>query len=158
MDDKLAVLSRKLKEEAALLGGQIEPSSLERALREGRGEYIEEDGLLVAFGALWPRLSALEVGSIWVDTEYRGRKLSSRVFQALLGRQREGIPLFLITHEPHVVHLALKHDMQEADAQSWSTIIPWSASCGPCDRLPDLQKPACHFRGVREECRLFYKI
>ncbi len=157
MDNKWNVLSQQMKKEDALLGSQVEPDLLEHALEQGYAQIRERDGCIVSFGALWPREGALELGSLWVSSTWRGHKFGSDVFASLLAQATRDRPLFLITHVPHVVHLALKHNMEEASAMDWANVVPWSASCGLCDRLPDAQKPLCQFKAVPSECRLFFK-
>ena len=157
MYDKLVVLSERMRCEKALLGGQVMPESLQQALEEGRAEFVERGGGIIAFGALWTRESVVELGSLWVAQEHRGQKHSSAVFARLVTRAPVSLRLFLITHEPHVVHLALKHGLYETARESWVAAIPWSASCGPCDRLVEADKMHCPFRAVSDECRLFVR-
>ncbi|MFA6601569.1 MAG: GNAT family N-acetyltransferase [Candidatus Paceibacterota bacterium] len=158
MYDKLIVLSKKMKSEKALLGGQLEVASLWKALQEERAEFIIQDGEIIAFGALWPREHSIELGSMWVAAGHRGHGFGSIVFSHLIARSSINIRLFLITYSPLVTHLALKNGMREADRENWMRAIPWSASCEPCDRLPEADKPLCPFRAIERECRLFFKV
>ena len=155
--EKLAVLCRKMVTEEALLGGQLTPDYLQQAIQEGRAIFIEQNLEIIAFGALWARECSTELGSLWVATEHRGKKLASKVFGRLVGHVTNRPPLFLITHVPQVIHLAQKCGMCESNRENWTKIVPWSASCGPCDRFSEVDKVQCSFRAVEGECRLFYK-
>ncbi len=157
MYSKLEVLSEKMKSEKALLGDQLSPSSLQLALQEKRAELIIQEGEIVAFGALWQREQSLELGSMWVDFKYRGQGFGSLVFSRLVARVQTATRLFVITHNPLIIHLALKNDMHEASRADWMSAVPWSASCGPCDRLLEVDKISCPFRCVEKECRLFFR-
>ncbi|MBI5420994.1 MAG: GNAT family N-acetyltransferase [Parcubacteria group bacterium] len=155
--EMLKELERKMQSEKSLLGGQLGFESLQKALQENRAVCIAKGAEIIAFGALWPRENCIELGSLWVATNHRNQKLGSQTFNSLVGMVPVGSVFFLITHEPAVVHLATKHGMIEASAGNWTEVVPWSASCGPCDRLCENQKITCPFRAVSLECRMFLK-
>ncbi len=156
--DKWQHLATFLQEEEVLLGERNTAGSLAQAYEDGRAELVEDDGDIIAFTALWytPVMGWYEMGSVWVHTDHRGRKLGTRVFNGALQRIPQDVQPFLITHNPRVVHLALQAGWQEATSETW-TLVPWSATCGPCDRWDtDEQKRVCPFRAVAHECRLFF--
>jgi GNAT superfamily N-acetyltransferase len=157
MDKKFEVLSERMKREPALLGEQLGATSLFNAVQEGRAWIKEGHGEIFAFGALWYRDRSIELGSLWVATEHRGKGRGSEVFDSLITRFPTRLPLFLITHHPKVVYLSLSRGMREACRDDWTTAIPWSASCGPCDQRADQDKADCPFRAVHSKCRLFFK-
>ncbi len=158
MYNKLIVLSERMRHEGALLGGQLSAESLQQALQEERAESISQDGEIIAFGALWPRERSIELGSMWVATEHRGRGFGSTIFGRLIARAPKNTRLFLISHNALIVHLALKNSMQEANKENWANAVPWSASCGPCDRLTETEKSNCPFMCAEKECRLFFRV
>lgn len=153
----LSKLEQGMRIEKSLLGGQLNLESLQKALQENRAVCIVQDGEIIAFGALWPRENSIELGSLWVAARHRNQKLGSQIFDSLVGMIPDDSAFFLITHEPAIVHLALKYGMVEASKGDWVEMIPWSASCGPCDRLGEDQKINCPFRAVSLECRMFSK-
>lgn len=157
MRKKIEVLSKKMKKEQALLGDRLEPELLHQAVKEGRAVFIEANSEIIAFAALWPAEQSMEMGSSWVDPEHRGKGFASELFERRLALVPANLPLFLLTRSPQVVHLAKKHGMLEASEKDWFKFIPWSASCGPCDRLPEAEKAHCPFRAVHTECRLFVR-
>ena len=158
MNNKLVVLSQRMRCEEALLGPQLTVESLQQALQEERVETIVHNGEIIAFGALWPREQSIELGSMWVATEHRGRGFGSTIFSRLVTRAHKNKRLFLISHNILIVHLALKKSMQEANKENWASMVPWSASCGPCDRLKETEKAKCPFMCVEKECRLFFRV
>ncbi len=155
MYNKLHVLSNRMRNEEALLGGQLTPELLKKALDEGRATCIEEDGEIVAFGAHWDRGTSLELGSLWVATTHRGKRLGSFIFDTLVHKPRNEVPLFLITSAPQVIHLAARNGFKEATRESWDARIPFSASCGLCDRILEPARQQCPYRAMRDECQLF---
>lgn len=157
MNDRLNLLAQSMQIEGALLGGQLTAASLKQALEERRAVTIERDDTVAAFGSLWFREGSVELGSLWVSVANRNQGLCSQIFRSLLDRAPTHLPLFLITHDPHVMHLALKHGMTEATPFTWTASIPVASSCGPCDRLPDAEKSRCPFKAVHNECRLFVR-
>ncbi len=160
MEEKWKVLSRRLKSERSLLGSRVEAKALFEIWLSGSAEIIECSEGIIAFGALWSVSTKrakgwLEIGSLWVADEFRGRGIISELFASLVMRISNKDRAFLITHDPKVVHLAIKHGMHEENVGTWFTNVPREASCAPCDRVPNRDKHGCQFRAVKNECRMF---
>ena len=160
MQDKWKVLSKRLKGERSLLGSRVEAEVLLKIWLTGNAEVVESGNDIIAFGALWSASKKgaeqwLEIGSLWVAGEFRGRGIISELFASLIIRISDKNRAFLITHDPKVAHLAVKHGMHEESVGTWFASVPWEASCGPCDRMPNRDKTICRFRAVTNECRLF---
>jgi hypothetical protein len=153
------VLSERLKTERDLLGTRVEAENLARAWNEGRayGEFV--DGQIVSFCARWPtdEPAVEEVGTCWSAPEVRSRGYASRAFGALIHSASPSLRLFLITHRIEMVRIAHAHGWKEESADGWATYIPWKASCGVCDRIPEAEKPSCPYRAVPSECRMFVR-
>lgn len=148
-------LAESLQEEAAIMGYRNTPRNLKRIHDSGLAAMeIGKDGKIIAFAALWPtgHPSWLEIGSVWVDRNFRGRKLSSGIFRQLI---REMIPAgkqaFLITHSvSRIIHLVERHGFIKVPADGWNESVPFSVTCEPCDRE---DRRNCPLKG--SECLLF---
>jgi len=146
-----------LSEESALMGTRINAVALLDLYEAGRAELVEVDGQIVAFAALWdtPSEDWFELGSVWVHPEFRGRSFGSQVFQKLLVLA-QAYKVFLITHNPKIMHLALQAGWIEADLSTWSN-VPFLATCDPCDRWQtDGERMRCKYRATRSDCQLFF--
>ncbi|MCB9798380.1 GNAT family N-acetyltransferase [Candidatus Nomurabacteria bacterium] len=149
-------LANNLNSESDLLGGRLSADLLERKFLEGQAVLVSEGLVIVAFAALWetPDDRWFELGSVWVHPRARGRGLASEIFGKLLVLAND-ISAFLLTHNDKVSHLAQKAGWRESSVDTWD-IVPWSASCGVCDRLATHQQRLhCPLRAVPEQCRLF---
>ncbi len=159
MMNKWLVLSMRLRQENDLLGTRILPENLATITEAGRAACVENsDGEIIAFAATWYTPDPLwgEVGSVWVHSAYRGRGLAAKVFRDLIDKSHhQTYKIFLITHEPKVVHLSLTAGLVEVSKENWNS-VPWAATCGECDRwATDTEKFACPFRALPTDCRLF---
>ena len=74
MHSKLMKLSEKIMSENSLLRVRLGVESLEKAWQESRLviKQDEQNGEIIACGALWHRKNSVELGSLWVDSEHRG--------------------------------------------------------------------------------------
>ena len=155
--DKWQRLVGDLGNEKDLLLGRLTAEELESLCRQELGWIQERDGYIVACTFLFPTpaYNWYELGSVWVEASFRGQGLAANVFRScgasVRGHKRK---CFLITKHPKVAHLATDVGFLEADLASWN-VVPWTASCGPCDRLPDSEKPNCPLRAVPAECRTY---
>jgi hypothetical protein len=152
-------LSADLQKESALLGERNNPDSLKRVYEEGKAALLTEGDRIIAFIAIWDTgvPGWLEFGSLWVAAEHRDKKLGSKMFGILDALYIGSDQVFIITHNPKVVHLALLLGYTELNAHTWET-VPWNATCGPCDRyLTTEDKLRCPYKAVASECRLLYK-
>lgn len=147
-------LAKSLQEEAAIMGYRNTPENLKNIHRLGLAALEIEGGKIIAFAALWPTNHPLwlEIGSIWVDRDFRGRKHSSRIFQQLI-RQKipTGKKTFLVTHNvSSIIHLVEKHGFINVPAAEWDENTPFSVTCKPCEKE---DKQDCPLKG--SECLLF---
>ncbi len=160
--EKWEVLSQAMREEntdgSVFLAERISPEALRRAYEEQRAVFVEEDGRILGFAALWEtaEVAWLEVGSLFVVRDARGRGLSSRLYPERLALIPPGIRSFVVTHRPEAAHLALRHGYVEATKQDWHTLAPYALVCGPCDRRRD-DKLQCPLQAMRNECRLLVR-
>lgn len=151
-------LSMKLHDETDLLGARIAPQNLLRSWEAGHAIVRHVEDEIIAYVSLWETNHPLwfELGTLWVDREYRGRKISSDIFYECFNTRSNGSGIFIITHNPKVIHLGNKFGFSEATIETWSS-LPWSVTCAPCDRFPDDEKHRCPFKATREECTLLFK-
>lgn len=160
--NKWEVLSKALQAEGSdtFLLARVTAEALEQTHEQGMGVIIEENGHIIACGFLWPTDEAevLELGTLWVSPARRGKGLSSQIFaQRLMLPCTTGKKLFIVSHEPIVAHHTHTHGFVEATTQTWHTLLSVQHTCGPCDRIPQAQKPHCPLRAVRTKCRLFVR-
>ncbi len=157
--NKWMVLSMRLRQEQDLLGTRILPENLADITAAGRASYVESgQGDIIAFAAIWysPDPCWGEVGSVWVHSAHRGQGLAAQVFRNLIAKSHhQPYKIFLITHDPKVVHLSMSAGLVEVTKKDWNS-VPWTATCGECDRwATDAQKIACPYRALPTDCRLF---
>ena len=135
MDAKWVTLGRELRQEIFLRSDRIRARLLCSVWQTGNAEIIELNGLIVAFGALWPideHDAWFELGSLWVVPEFRGKGLMSSIFAKLACRIPEHGHFFLLTREPKIAHLAGKHKMrEETDVAAWFASPPWDSDGDP---------------------------
>lgn len=155
--NKWEKLAQFLEEEPLILGTRISPEFLRERYEKGLAVKLEYNEEIIAFRVLWPANgdSCLEAGSFWIKPDWRGLRLGSKVMEETYHLIPADKNVFAITSNPKVVHLMQKHQWKEASAEDWSQVIPYEASCVPCDRLPEEEKPKCSFRAT-DECRMFF--
>ena len=157
MEDRWKKLAEFLQKEPLVLNTRTSASELKNLYDQGLAVKKEHRGEIIAFKALWPDGNGcLELGSAWVKPEWRGRKISSRLMEEISQCGPGDKILFSITHNPKIVHLLRKNNWKEVLAEEWEEVIPFSSSCGPCDRLPEDQKKLCPYKVDPEECLMFY--
>ena len=153
------MLSELLQSEGAIMGYRNQPDSLQKAFEMGLAVLLFDGELPIAFSALWPVPNEdwYEVGSVFVHQDYRGKKLGRKVFFQILDKAKESKKnLFLVTHNPLVVHMVYTAGgWQEATKDTWQ-IVPWGGTCGICDVVSDAQKKNCPYRTIPSHCRLFF--
>ncbi len=155
--DKWEDLVRNLAKEQDLLGGRLLAETLKTLYSNGLGWVVEIDGKIVACTFLFETHAQgwYELGSVWVALQHRGKKLAAKTFRACITHAESTcLRAFLITKDPRIVHLSLSEGLVEATPETWKE-VPWGASCGPCDRLPESEKSTCPLRATAE-CRLFF--
>jgi len=147
------VLSNALASEDALLGGRITGTALQKMYNNGYAAMETHNAKIVAFATLWETEDPKwhELGSVWVCKSRRNHGLGSKVFVDCVNLLSSNV--FLITHNPKIVHLAQKAGMAEASTKTWPS-VPFAVSCKPCDRVHC--KKACPLRAT-DSCRLFFK-
>lgn len=150
-------LAQFLEEEPLILSGRISPRNLRGCYEKGLALKLEYNEEIIAFQALWPADSdlCLELGSFWIREDWRGLRLGSKIMKETYHLIPEDKNVFVITHNPKVVHLMRKYHWKEASANDWFEVIPYNASCSPCDRVSEEEKSQCYLRAT-EECRMFF--
>jgi hypothetical protein len=159
--EKWEKLAEALQMEAAIMGYRNTGENLKKLYLQGLAVIKQdESGNIVTFGGLWPTPEAncLEAGSFWVQPLHRDKKYSSWMFREL----SKIIPIshlaMCITHVEKVAHLLIKSGWQEAMRYDWQEVVPFAASCGPCDVVTDEEKITCPFMATKKDCRMFYKV
>lgn len=145
--------------ENSLLCVRLSVESLEKAWQKSRLviEQDEQNGEIIACGALWHRKNSVELGSLWVDRKCRGNGYMKRIFYQLISRVSVDVRLFLIANNPSVAGIAKEHGMQEADENDWKFVARCPQKCEQCDRLPQEERIRCSliiFKGGR---KVFFK-
>ena len=150
-------LAAFLEQEPMIFGGRISPEALKEIYGQGLAIKLEYNEEIIGFHALWPtdHDSCLEEGSIWIKPDWRNLRMGSKLMEEIYRLMPTEKKVFGITHNPKVVHLMKKHEWREASAEDWSDVIPFEASCGPCDRVTESEKLFCPLRAT-EECRMFF--
>ncbi|MDP2741388.1 MAG: hypothetical protein Q8O66_01715 [bacterium] len=145
--------------ENSLLCVRLGVESLEKAWQESRLviEQDEQNGEIIACGALWHRKNSVELGSLWVDIEHRGNGYMKGIFYQLISRVSAGVRLFLIANNPFVAGLAKEHGMQEADEKDWKLVAMCSRSCEQCDRLSQEERIRCSLSIFKGGRKVFFK-
>jgi GNAT superfamily N-acetyltransferase len=137
---------------------RIMPDRLRAAYEGGRAVIVETASQITAIGALWETGEPgwLELGSLWVAPEYRGKGVASEIYRRRLLLVPTGSHCFVVTHNPRVIKLALVHGFAEATRATWFQLAPYSVVCGPCDREVE-DKMTCPLRALPFKCRLLVK-
>lgn len=150
-------LSTLLQEEGILLASRNTPENMKHLYDTGRAVIKEHDGRIVAFSALWPLEDHVsELGSVWVHPELRGIKLGSEIFTECLelALQTSGL-IFLITHEPKVVHLVERAGWIEPSSTLWENSPGVCSSKSMYERVIEHRKN-CKLLAEGEPCRIFF--
>ena len=158
MDMMWIHLAEELDKEQALLGGRNLAQNLHSMWGKNQAVIHVANKQIIGFAALWdtPHPIWLELGSMWVHRSFRGNKIASELFLKCISKLREGMRVFMITHNPKVLHLAKKAGFSEAiEEQEWFS-VPWKATCAPCDRLPISEQRFCSMRAKQGKCTLFF--
>ena len=150
---KWHTLTSELLHEQALLGTRITGPVLCDMYNNGHAVIEIHNGEIIAFSALWETTdkSWRELGSVWVSKKYRNHKLGSKIFLKCASLSTVGI--FLITHNPKIMHLCRQAGFEESTIDTWDK-VPCAISCGPCDR--GTNRLHCPMRATKE-CSLFFK-
>ena len=151
-------LARQMRKEPLILDLRISGLDLKKIYDQGMAVIKEFEGEIIAFRGLWPARGngCLEMGGFWIKPEWRGRKLGSRIMGEIYALFPENKTVFVVTRNPKVIHLLRKHKWQEAGRRDWDAVIPFQASCGPCNQCPENEKQDCPLRAKQDGCKLFY--
>lgn len=158
MENKIAVLAEKMKNEQSLSAGRLNTESLQKAWQDGRAVFIFDKGRekIISAGVLWLRESTAEIGSLWTHPEHRGNGLTAEVFNGLVARTPKNITLFVVASNRRIADIALGCGMQEAERKDWIIIAGCPKSCNQCDRLPVADRAHCSLRFFKKGYRLFF--
>ncbi|MFH1405285.1 MAG: GNAT family N-acetyltransferase [Patescibacteria group bacterium] len=146
--DPWHTLAHQLKSESAILATRITPESLRATYEQGCAVLLmngsEEP---IGFLAAWPvNCSHTEIGSAWVQPEYRDRKLSNLLYNRL--RELPAVQertIFGITKNVRSVKAGYLAQLKLHD--NWQDPVPWELTCGPCDAFKtDAEKRLCPWR------------
>lgn len=150
-------LAIALKNEPMILGNRITGKSLHNCFLEGMAIKKEKNGKIIAFGALWPTndKNFLEVGSFWVNPFWRGQKLCTKILNRISVIPIKDKTVFVISHNKKIVHLLRNNNWQEVSAENWTDLIPFVASCGPCDEFSENEKRNCPNMAKEGKCLMF---
>ncbi|MFH1188295.1 MAG: GNAT family N-acetyltransferase [bacterium] len=150
-------LAALLQQEDVLLKQRNTAQKLQTLYNAGLAIIEEMDGTIIALSALWPiRRNIFELGSVWVHPDMRQQNLGSKVFNACITHiEHTRAFIFLITHDPKVIHLVQKAKWEKATLQTWNTVVPKTVDKGLHERLVKHQK-RCKSRIPPEECCLFF--
>lgn len=151
-------LAEELKKEPMILGTRITGESLKQVYDAGLAIKKEHQGEIIAFRGLWHANGdgCMEMGSFWIKPEWRGYKLGSRIMEEIYSIFPSGKTIFVITRNPKVIHLLRKNGWQEAGVNDWEEVVPFEASCGPCDQVPEEEKKNCPYKAQEGKCVMFF--
>ena len=146
-------LVKRLQAEPHIMGSRISAENLQRIYDQGLAVMRLHDGMPVAFIAAWPVADrTVEVGSAWVDPQYRGRgwgtKLVREIAAVLTRRKLQG---FAVSDSPPFIAAARRVGLHFCD--DWRDPMPYALTCGPCEkRRSDEEKRTCPYRN--RDCHL----
>ncbi|HEX7651256.1 MAG TPA: GNAT family N-acetyltransferase [Candidatus Paceibacterota bacterium] len=162
-------MSRENDGDEVFLKERIAPDALRMAYEQKRAIVVRQGDVsaaqserIIGIGVLWPTSDStwFELGSLWVANEFRGPGLglAHMIYRGRLDLLPPGAHGFVVTHNPRVVTLALKHGFREASRSEWPHAAPYAVVCGPCDRWEtDEQKAHCPHRAVLAQCQLLVR-
>ena len=141
--EKWLELERHLRQESTLLPERTAATTLRSAFHAGRLATIEEGERIIAIAAIWPSPHPTwwEVGTIWVHTDCKGRRLSGVVFADAFRKlqQLSGDGAFLITYRVGVAAMVIASGWVETQ---WDvSTIPAQATAGRRHRHTSGQRP-----------------
>jgi GNAT superfamily N-acetyltransferase len=141
-------LSLAMQEEKTILNTRTSPENLEKAYLNGLAIAIFVSGHIVAFISAWPVAEGfIEFGSAWVHKDMRGYGLGRRLYME--AKQLPGLndkTCFAVTQNPIALMVGLHANLVQHE--NWEYPVPWELTCGPCDLLPNTEKPSCPKRNV----------
>lgn len=156
--EKWNELARELRKEPMILGYRVTGGDLKNVYDAGLAIKKELHGEIIAFRGLWhiKGNDCVEMRSFWVKPEYRGQRLGSAIMDEIYSLFPPGKTIFVVTQNPKVIHLLQRHKWQEATIADWEEIVPWKASCGPCDQVSEENKKDCPYKAREGGCMMFY--
>lgn len=162
MENKWIQLAKSLNTEASILSARNTAENLRQLVANNLAITTELKKEIIAFGAIWPTEEShfYEFGSGWVSKRHRNQGLYSIIFSERMKIIDKLIAtnntVFSLTKNRKVIHELIKFNWCEVVSNQWDLVIPFSLSCGPCDRLNGTPKADCPFRCSRAECSMFY--
>jgi hypothetical protein len=157
METKWIKLSKLMKAESGILSERNEPHELKKLYESGHAFICEVEGEIVAHVAMFKTSHHkwLELGSMFVREDYRGKRMSSDLFFKCLSVVHNGFRILVVTHHPKVIHLCIKAGLYESPCTK-TLDPPDEIVCGPCDRVSSHEKTQCPFRHKRNKCATFF--
>lgn len=137
MNSEWLELSQRLFEEPHLLNTRLTPDFLARAADEDRIVVRRERSMIIACAVLWPVPDNewFELGTIWVEKQFRRAGLHTAVFRECI-EKRKGRSLFLITAQEGIKKMASEFRWTE-EQKDWTTVPLWKRIADPWgDRYP----------------------
>lgn len=113
-------LTSKLIAEQGIFSARVEPEKLAEMFQEGDAIVRFSEDKIVGFIGLWKmdRKNWFEIGSVWVDPEFRGKGIISEMFEEALKRRRRRNIACVVNGSKSIIHLLIKNNFSEFDMVS----------------------------------------
>lgn len=147
-DHVFEALARALAHEPKIAASRNTPENLKNLYERHLAVVLMQAGEPIGFIAAWPvEEGFLEIGSVWVHPDHRGRGLSHTIYEAattlLAGN---GHVVFQVTTNPLAVRSGQAVGLQPI--QDWTSPVPWHLTCEPCEFVAPALQRTCPHRNV----------
>ncbi|PJE76574.1 hypothetical protein COV05_04365 [Candidatus Uhrbacteria bacterium CG10_big_fil_rev_8_21_14_0_10_48_16] len=151
------MLARTLSAEPKIDSTRNTPEALKDLYQRHLAVVLMNGNDPVGFIAVWPvEPGFVEIGSVWVDKDFRGQGLSHQIYDAVPGLPGiQNVIAFGVTTNPISVHVGERVGL--TIVEDWTTPVSWRLSCGPCEVVAPADQPTCKKRNTSCWLRIIEK-
>lgn len=147
-DHVFEILALALSSEPKIAASRNTVENLKNLYERHLAVVLMQAGEPIGFIAAWPvEEGYLEIGSVWVHPDHRGRGLSHTIYESattlLAGN---GHIVFQVTINPLAVRSGQAVGL--SPVPDWTSPVPWHLTCEPCEFVASAQQCICPHRNV----------
>ena len=146
--DTFENLAHALELEPKIAASRNTPENLKSLYERHLAVVLVQAGEPIGFIAAWPvEEGYLEIGSVWVAPDHRGRGLSHTIYEAATTLLADnGHIAFQVTTNPLAVRSGEMVGLHRVE--DWTSPVPWRLTCVPCEFVDPEHQSTCPHRNV----------